>query len=174
MDCVPPSDRTIDDAAISKAPRLDYRIMISTPGKYYVWANIRASWEASHIGSRGKPQGPFIFRSKQLRLGMSDGQSDRMLSGRLVTTPDGTPSWQRSDLADPIVVSAPGVITLKAYAASGIRVDQIILTTDAAYKPVNLPQVRPSTPAPATAPATTRPATLPSANSFLPGLNSGG
>lgn len=143
MDCVPPSELTIDDAAIPKAPRLDYRIKISTPGKYYVWANIRASWEASRRANRGAPEGPYFFRSKQLRLGVSDGQSDPMLSGRLVTTPDGIPSWQRPDVADPIVVSSPGFITLKAYATSaGIRLDQIILTTDASYVP-------PATPSPA-------------------------
>jgi len=136
MDCVPPSAATIDDAAIAKAPRLDYRIKMSTPGKYYVWANVRASWEPSGKPGSGKPNGPFSFRSQQLRLGVSDGKTDRMLSGRLVTTADGAPFWQRSDVADPIVVSAPGVITLKAYAASaGIRLDQIILTTNANWKP---------------------------------------
>jgi len=136
MDCVPPTAETIEDTKIAKAPRLDYRIKISTPGKYYIWANIRSSWEGNHKVKDGKPLGPFTFRSRQLRFGVFDGQNDRMLPGRITTTADGTPSWQRSDPADPIVVSKPGVITLKAYAASaGIRLDQIVLTTDAAWKP---------------------------------------
>lgn len=140
MDCAPPSVAMISDADILKAPRLEYRIDLKSPGKYYAWANIRASWETEHHDKNGLPDAPYFFRSKQLRLGVNDGKSDRLLSGNLTTTPDGKPSWQRIAVTDPIVVSAPGVITLKAYAVSaGIRLEQLILTTDSAYTPPSSP-----------------------------------
>jgi len=139
MDCVPASAAAITESDLAKAPRLDYRINITTPGKYYVWANIRSSWETEHCDKYGFPDAPYFFRSKQLRLGVMDGKSERLLAGTLVSTPDGKPSWQRPT-ADPIVVSVPGVITLKAYAVKpGIRLEQLILTTDAAYVPPLIP-----------------------------------
>ena len=140
MDCVPPSAETMDDAALSKAPRLDYRVTLSTPGNYYVWANLRASWEASHKGGLGRPEGPFYFRCKQLKLGVSDGAGERLIHGRLQSTSDGSPSWQCANTDDPIVVKSPGEITLKAYGVSaGIRLEQIVLTTDPSYTPPAIP-----------------------------------
>lgn len=140
MDCVPPSAKTLAAADVTNAPRLDYRIKFSTPGKYYVFAKIRSSWEASHKGVRGHPEGPFFFRSKQLRLGVSDRPGDRMLADKLTTTPDGIASWQRTGSADPIVVVSPGIVTLSAYGASaGIRLEQIMLTTNEDFKPPTIP-----------------------------------
>jgi len=137
MDCVPVSAQTFADADLLKAPRLDYRIKFTTPGKYKVWAKIRASWETNNRDKYGLPEGPVFFRSQQLRLGVADGKTDRLLSGTMTTTADGYPSWQRIDATDPIVVSSAGSMTLKAYAASaGIRLERIILTTDPAYTPL--------------------------------------
>ncbi|MGH2532197.1 MAG: S8 family serine peptidase [Thermomicrobiales bacterium] len=114
------------------SPEVRYQVQFSTTGTYYVWARMQASDAADdtmHVGLNGVP----------------------LLTADKVET-DGTGGGFRwsNDTMDrvpaTINVTSPGVHTINVWAREdGLRLDQVILTTDSDFSPtaVSDPPVTP-------------------------------
>jgi glucose/arabinose dehydrogenase len=120
MRAAPNVGTIIDTNFVASGPRLDYRIVFTRPGIYYVWVRgfgASASDDSLHVGLDGR----------------AVGSADRVAG---FTTRFG---WSRRTVDGPparIVVTTAGVHTLNLWMREdGMLVDKIILTRSAAYVP---------------------------------------
>lgn len=116
----PNNGANVNTGYVTGSPQLDFPILFSTPGTYYVWLRgigPTGDDDSCHVGLDG--QGP--------------ASADRISSFGTSLT------WTRSTLDGPvatIVVSTPGLHTLNLWMREdGLHVDRLLLTTNNAFTP---------------------------------------
>jgi len=122
MVATPDNELNLRDSDIG--PRLDYDVLISTPGTYYVWVRMlgaNARDDSLHLGVNGDPL-------SYGRQGVTDGSGVWHWEDRVVR--------RNGEDRVSFEVADAGVVTLNLWMREdGTVVDEFILTTDAEYVP---------------------------------------